>query len=336
MLAANSVHAQWAPDVRLTNDPFSSNISVSNSHCIAASNDTLHVVWYDNRDGNFEIYYKRSTDGGATWESDTRMTTNSFLSYDPCIVLSGPVLHLFWGDSRDGNREIYYKRSLNGGNNWGADIRLTNAIRASESPSAAISDSVIHLTWYDERDDPSGNWYTEIYYKRSTDLGLTWGPDFRLTEKSAYAGFPCIAVAGQTVHIVWEDMRNGDYDVYYKRSTDGGLSWGLDTLLTNSLADQSDPCITVSDSVVYVVWHDSRDGNQEIYYKRSADGGITWGVDTRLTNNSGYSEYPTLAVSGSNVHVVWDDNRDANFEIYYKRSLDGGLTWGADTRLTNA
>ncbi len=53
-------------------------------------------------------------------------------------------------------------------------------------------------------------------------------------------------------------------------------------------------------------------GTDEIYYKRSTDAGVSWGADTRLTNNTADSEYPSVAVSGSVVHVVWHDDRDGN------------------------
>ncbi len=34
--------------------------------CIAANVNIIHVVWQEHRDGNAEIYYKRSMDGGTT------------------------------------------------------------------------------------------------------------------------------------------------------------------------------------------------------------------------------------------------------------------------------
>jgi hypothetical protein len=75
----------------------------------------------------------------------------------------------------------------------------------------------------------------------------------------------------------------------------------------------------VAGNNLHVAWYDYRDGNEEIYYKRSIDGGDTWGADTRLTNAAGGSYNPSVAVYGNNVHVAWQDDRDGNYEIYYKK-----------------
>ena len=337
MFTANFSQAQWQPDIRLTNNPANSFVSINdNAKVITANGDTLRVVWEDYRDVNYEIYYKQSTDGGISWGADTRLTNADDYSVDPGLLVSGSVVHVVWTDSRDGNDEIYYKQSTDGGISWGAEIRLTYSDSASESPAMAVTGSVIYVVWYDWRNATS-YWDSDIYYKTSTDGGLSWGSDIRLTNTPSYSGFPGVAVSGSVVHVVWEDDRNGGTgDVYYKRSTDGGLTWGPDTRLTDNPANSWDPCIAVNNDVVRIVWEDDRDGNYEIYYKQSTDGGITWEADTRLTNNPADSYYPTIAISGSMLHVVWQDNRYGNDEIYYKQSLDDGVSWGADTRLTNA
>jgi hypothetical protein len=232
--------SQWQPDVRLTNDPASSFTSFNNAWCVALSGSVVHVVWSDLRDSNNEIYYKRSTDAGVNWGTDTRLTSNSSDSRYPSVAVSGSVIHVVWYDNRDGNNEIYYKRSTDAGVSWGADTRLTNNTGNSQSPS--------------------------------------------------------VAVTGSVVHIAWEDNRNANYDIYYKRSSDGGISWGTDVRMTNNNSSYSaSASITVSGSVVHVVWYDNRDGNQEIYYKRSTDAGISWGADVRLTNNTGASYFPSVA-----------------------------------------
>jgi hypothetical protein len=332
LLAANLTHAQWEPDARLTNDPFSSiTLTSNNAHAIATSGDTLHVVWYENRDGNCEIYYKRSIDGGLTWGEDIRLTNAPDNSWDPSISVSGSVVHVVWEDHRDSDWEIYYKRSTDGGNNWGSDTRLTYSTGNTWYPALAISGELVHLVYYDY----CNGWW-EIYYKRSTDGGLTWESDTRMTNDPAMSLYASVAVSGPVVHVVWTDIRDGNGEIYYKHSSDDGAHWGQDVRLTIDDSLSTRPCVMASGVVVHIVWYDKRDGNREIYYKGSQDGGSTWGADTRLTNSSGDSFGPSLAVSGSAVHVAWYDKRDGDLEIYYKRSEDEGLNWGTDTRLTNA
>jgi hypothetical protein len=128
MLTSMNASSQWQPDVRLTNNPASSGTSPNSAWCVASSGTFVHVVWWDYRDGNFEVYYKRSIDAGVTWGTDTRLTNNSAYSGRPSVAVSGLVVHVVWGDYRDGNYEIYYKRSSDAGVSWGTDTRLTNNI----------------------------------------------------------------------------------------------------------------------------------------------------------------------------------------------------------------
>jgi hypothetical protein len=330
LLITGVTQSQWQPDFQLTNNTAHSYTSYNNAWCIAPSGSDVHVVWYDDRDGNYEIYYKRSSDAGVSWGTDTRLTNNTSASGYPSVAVSGSAVHVVWRDERDGNYEIYYKRSITAGLVWTSDIRLTNNASWSSYPSITINASVLHVVWQDNRD---GNY--EIYYKRSNDGGVNWGSDTRLTFNANDSRFPSSAVNISAVHTVWHDNRDGNWEIYYKRSNDGGINWGADTRLTNNTAESYYPSVAVSGLVVHVVWHDTRDGNEEIYYKRSTDGGVNWGSDQRLTNNTYGSGNPSISVSGSLVHVVWYDYRDGNYEIYYKRSTDGGVNWGSDTRLTN-
>jgi hypothetical protein len=187
--------------------------------CPSLSGQTLNVVWYDDRDGNYEIYYKRSTDGGISWGEDTRLTNDPGFSLNPCVSSSGQTLNVVWSDNRDGNGEIYYKRSQDGGINWGADNRLTSNTAISQFASVASSGSVVHVVWRDDRD---GN--GEIYYKRSQDGGINWGADNRLTSNTAISQFASVSVSSSGVHVVWEEARDGNQEIYYKRDPSGNVT----------------------------------------------------------------------------------------------------------------
>jgi len=309
----------WGADIRLTNSTSSRNFA-----CIAVSGSFVHVAWQDGRHGNIEIYYKRSTNGGVTWDEDVRMTDEPQVQQNSSIAVSGSTVHVVWEDWRFGvtNQEVYYKRSSDGGISWEPEARLTNAPEGSLWPSVSASGSVVHTVWADLRDGGSG----EIYYKCSTNGGITWGADIRLRNNPEAVNVASVAVSGSFVHVVWSDYRDGNGEIYYKRSTNGGINWGADTRLTSDPGSSEDPNISVSGSSVHIVWKDERDGNKEIYYKRSTDGGINWEADVRLTNATGQSEFPSVSISGSVLHVLWEDERDGNYEIYYKRNPTGNLT----------
>ena len=326
--ASNLTQAQWGNDVRLTNNSAAS--LLSKNECLVVSNDTLHVTWVDTRDGNSEVYYKCSINGGISWGIDTRLTYNDSLADRPVIALSGSNLHVVWTSCRDGNNEIYYKHSTDGGTIWGADVRLTNYLGNSSFADISVLDSVIHVVWYDNRDGTAS-----IYYKRSTDGGVSWGSEVAIKSGSGGANSASIAISGSDVYVTWADYRDGNLEIYYKHSTNAGDIWGSATRLTYNPANSQLPRMVISASIVHVAWYDARDGNYEIYYKRSTDGGLTWGVDTRLTNASGNSKTITMLVSGSLVHIAWQDDRNGNYEIFYMCSMDGGLSWSSDTLLVN-
>src|ERR1041385_1892199 len=79
--ATGSGPSQWSSDLRLTLHPAFSSTSFNTARCLAidptgARLDILHLIFFDERDGNRELYYKRSTNGGATWSPDTRLTND--------------------------------------------------------------------------------------------------------------------------------------------------------------------------------------------------------------------------------------------------------------------
>ena len=332
-LQAGLLFGQWGADYRLTTDSNSSFTSEPNAWCIAACDDDVHVVWYDNRDGNWEIYYKRSDDGGIIWSGDMRLTNDPAGSHWPSIAVNGSNVHVVWEDERDIDLNVYYKGSTDGGNTWGSDVALTYSTTPQSMPSVAVLNNYVHVVWADFT--MMGN--TEVYYRRSTDSGNSWESPVQISNAEGFSGHASIAARDSYVYITWHDTRHGfsNSEIYYRRSTDRGATWSLETRLTEYQNFSNVPSVAVVDSVVHVVFEDNRDGNFEMYYLHSTDNGQTWASATRLTDDGAESHFPSLTASGSNVHLVWQDLRDGNEEIYYKVSNDYGITWDPDVRLTD-
>jgi len=293
-----------------------------NSAVAVDSNKAIHVVWEDGGEGSgqeYDIYYKRSADGGTTWGETKRLTWTAS-SFSPAIAIdSDNVIHVVWVDDTPGNEEIYYKKSADGGATWSAAKRLTWSSGISLELAIAISLSkAIHVVW---EDDTPG--HLEIYYKWSSDGGANWSTSKRLTWTSDAPDFPAIAAdLDNGVHVVWRGNTPANYEIYYKSSPDGGATWGGMKRFTWTSGGSHDPAIAVDFlNCIHVVWGDETPGNSEIYHKSSTDGGATWSTLKRLTWNSGHSGIPAIRASGisNNIYIVWYDDTPGNFEIYYTK-----------------
>jgi hypothetical protein len=327
LLPAVSIYSQWQPDVRLTNDPAQS--FAGEDRCIASNGNYVFVVWQDHRDGDAEVYFKRSTDRGDTWSTDTRLSATPDFSGAPSIAVYQSIVHVFWQDLKSGTLDIYYRRSTDNGLSWEAEVRLTTDPQYSYYPSVSVSGANVYLAWEDNR---AANY--EIYFKRSTNSGLNWSSDMRLTVDAAASNYVSVSSSGQNVHCAWQDARSGATEIYYKNSTDGGVTWSPDARLTNDPASSVTPSVTVTGQNVYVFWSDQRDGNIEVYFKKSTNGGTAWGSDTRLTNATGNSINPAAIAFGPLVAFVWPDMRTGYYKVYYKVSSDAGLNWSNDILLS--
>jgi hypothetical protein len=136
--------AQWQPEVQFTSDHHSS--TSPNSTSIAASSDTVYVVWFYSYFQLASIYYVRSIDAGISWGTSIQLNSNSHPLY-PSIAISGQFLHIVCEYFPDFAPEIMYKRSSDGGMTWGNDFRLTNDLADSEYPAVAVSGSFVHVVW---------------------------------------------------------------------------------------------------------------------------------------------------------------------------------------------
>jgi hypothetical protein len=319
LLFIHPLNAQtWTASKRLTwNYAHSSNPAIA-----VDSNNHLHVVWQDSAPGDTEIYYKKSTDGGAIWKTK-RLTWNYGFSEYPAIAIdSSNNIHIVWHNDTPIGSAIYYMKSTNGGASWTTKRLTWNPGHYYYSTIAIDSSNNIHIVWCGGT--PINE---EIYYKKSTDGGASWTTK-RLSWISGNSLYPTIAIdSGENLHVVWYDNISGNFEIYYKKSTNSGVSWTTKRVTWNS-GKSHNPTIAIdSSNNIHVVWHDDTPNKWEIYYSRSTDGGTTWRTK-RMTRNSGSSYYPIIAADSSdNIHVVWWDYDPGYSEIYYKRSTDGGGAW---------
>jgi len=134
------------------------------------------------------------------------------------------------------------------------------------------------------------------------------------------------------MQILFVDTRTGENALYYTKLDNTGNTLIEDTLLTYNLTNGYWMAMDDVDNV-QITWVDDRDGNDEIYYAKLDNNGSKLVNDTRLTNDNANSWWPRIEVDGNeSIHIIWDDNRDGNREIYYKK---GAITTGIAANQNN-
>ena len=288
----------WQSERRLTTD------LVPGAHpSIAASADGAHVVWSGGTEGSAEVYIRSSVDRGERWNPPTRMSERPSPSWVGTVAASGRHVYVAWVDYQDANEEEYIRHSSDGGATWNAPVRLTHDAADSWAPSLAVSGNIVHIAWFDRRD--AGLTDVDVEGRLNRVLSL-FGHDaepppprdpqvFYLDAFHRRVQYRIERI--QSILPLWVQM-GGDVREFEGRFRD----------FQQAMMDWT------------TGW--------EIYYKRSTDGGVTWGADTRLTRAAGASARPSLAIGDDRtLHVVWFDGRHGELEVYYKASRDEGDSW---------
>ncbi len=273
------------------------------------------IVWMDERNGNFDIYYQRYNSNGIAQGVNTKVNDVAG-TVRPSISIDGSGnFVIVWVDYRNGNSDIYYQRYNSVGTAQGVNTKANddtgNAVQGYPSISMDGSSNFV-IVWDDYR-----NGDLDIYYQRYNSIGTAQGVNTKTNDDAGSRDqqLPSISVDGSgNFVIVWEDRRNGNgqIDIYYQRYNSIGTAQGVNIKANDDAgtAYQRWPSISMDGSGNFViVWHDERNGS-DIYYQRYNSIGTAQGVNTKVNDDAGTQYYPSIAMDGGgNFVIVWQDYR---------------------------
>ena len=74
-----------------------------------------------------------------------------------------------------------------------------------------------------------------------------------------------------------------------------------------------------------------------MYTRRSTDGGLTWSARTEVGNASANGSFPAIAAKAAgDFRITYMDNSTGAWNVWYRASTDGGQTWSAPLRVSDA
>lgn len=204
----------------------------------------VYIAWvdYDPESIKLDVSY----DGGQTWGSDHLVQSTAFASgyINPLLLIfafpamdaditTGPYrgnLYIAYSDMVGDETDLFFTRSENGGRDWSTPLRVNDDAPGNGCDQfhpwlVCDENGVLHLIFYDRRNDPHQNLYMDVYYTYSNDAGLTWSPNERITTVSSnpdldsldsglIGEYNGLAARGGIIHPIWTDTRNFNQDNY--------------------------------------------------------------------------------------------------------------------------
>jgi hypothetical protein len=290
----------------------------------------------------------------AGFSPEIRITNIAGPSVTPMLAANAAtpgLLHAVWTEYPGAGTQsvTYYSRTTNNGTTWSSPIPIS-LTPTSVVPVVGAGNNSVYVIWTDAV--ATG----ELYFRASTDGGVTWASQQQLTSAPSYSRPSGVFVdSAGCVHVTWFDGRatggNGGQN-YHRMSCDGGGTFSAEFNLSvyDPGVDNESPRMSEgADGTLYIVFRGSRDGVPQQgwppldeYLLRSASvvrtgGAGAWRVNwmfpaQRISRGLPESRGNTygaqiFAGNGGRMHVAYWDETNGN-NLVYRSGYPKGAGFG--------
>jgi hypothetical protein len=324
------------------------------------------VVSYRVDRPRYSALLQTTFDEGATWRSTPLpLPPGKDRAFAPDVAFSddGVLYAVYANLTGNGNTpdNLWLAASHDGGRTLDPPVHLAGAL--AFQPRAAVGpNGAIHVTWL-QADEVGILRFAGappvILAVHSTDGARSFSPPVRVSDPERArvgAATPVVDRKGR-LHVLYEDFKDDRRDYEYLEgppydktfalvmttSGDGGANFSAGKEVESGvvpgrrffafLPDFPSLAAGTGDTL-YVAWADARSGDDDIYVRRSTDGGSSWSL-AKAVNDKGHGDgtaqdLPRLAVSNAGrVDVVFLDRRGDRAhavmtEVYLATSDDEG------------
>lgn len=232
----------------------------------------------------------------------------------------------------------------------------------------------VHLAWLRAASPPALGGFVPgdnpVQASHSDDGGRTFSRPVRVSPPGdARVVAPALAMGREgAVHVAFYDLGDdavdyqglegpaweGAWSLLVSTSADGGARFSRPVVVDGAIVPASRvmliftmpaPALAADgDGRVYVAWSDAREGDADVFLRRSSDGGSSWAAARRVNDDAignGRDQYlPRLSVApGGRLDVVFYDRRgdaeNLRNEVMSTSSADGGRHLAPNRALTS-
>lgn len=321
----------------------------------------------------FDARLHHSRDGGRSWTAtqlplpeglDRAFAPDAAFASDGTLYVSYVNL-VGQGNTPD---TLWVARSEDGGRTLAAPVRVAGEL-SFQARIAVDGDGRVHVVYLDATDvallqlvGPA-----PVVAVHSVDGGETWSDPVMVSDEERLrvgAATPAVDDAGDLV-VLYQDFKDNVRDFQYlegppwpepaglvlTRSADGGESFSPGVEFESEVVAAKRflvflpefPSLALgSGGDVHVTWADGRHGEEDVFYRRSSDGGQSWTGAVRISDgpdSDDTAQYlPAVSVTrGGRVDILYYDRSEAGtMTAVLASSLDGGTSFEQVTVSTEA
>ena len=277
--------------------------SLVNRFSIAADNSgNVHFINSRHPDG--ELWHRRSTDNGLSWQDATEL-----LPYveAPSLLCAGEQEAYLFHIPRGFTPELHLLRSTDGGETWESPRRLVGANGFVGLSTGASDNGRLDAAY---AYGPQGR--LDAYYVHSTDHGVTWTSQAGMGIGSSPTG-------------IWRDLEGNGYAAFSSCDSTprllrslGGAPW--------------EPVVELPVEFPSLAVDDDGDlhalglaGMSAILYTTGTELGTNWSDTIRISGpDPGARSRPFIEAGRSCafVHAVWNSRATGAVQVAYRRRTD--------------
>jgi hypothetical protein len=264
-----------------------------------ANNGVVYATWMN----RYDMVFSKSSNHGATWTAPIEVSGQPW-GDKPWIGVSPNGTDVYIGYST--SNDVWIASSHNAGASFAPAVKLNNDSGRYRYPNGfevlANGTAVMSASSYPGSNQQSSG-QIDVETWRTTNGGVSWTRTIIaqvftgvLYETSSTTTIGSDAAGTLVALYTGATSLNGNGHVWTRRSTDGGVTWAAPIELGNGTNDASFPAIAGGASGVFRIHYaDNRGGRWNTYYRSSTDGGVSWSVETDISDADAGATYKNAA-----------------------------------------
>lgn len=307
----------------------SSEREASRAPAMIAIPGLIIVAWEEEvSPDNTDIFFTRSTDGGASFSTPQQLTSSPGSSKEVTLAFRDSAIYAAWSEGIAGNKEILLATSFDLGQTFEEPLNVSQSAGDSQQPVLAVSNMGLLVAWADNTKDPLANpeGDFEILLRASQDGRTFTAAPANVSFTTGNSLRPAMATDGSTVFVVWEEEVMGVKEILFRQST--FFSFPLN-VSRSPFQPSETPAIatTVGAQHVSIVWSEGIGSNTEIFYSEATQVGIPFSAPTFSTpynishTTNTPSRVPAIAVdSQGNAFIAWEEGYSTSTDVQCRRA----------------